>query len=203
MSVFCPKCGKKTFNEYNCDHCGYTIKKRPNINKKWDTKEESIKINKNTLIYTAIIIITLSLAYLAYTKYQERKAIESAVYYITGVEDPNEYLRMNSKDRLKKQMTSPMAKDMYNTIGTSLKQMNKVMEESTNQIKKIKERNKNDMTIINENQRLKRELKKRRINYRTILKQKMHNYKNVYGIEKWKKENKILRRLYQNALNNF
>jgi len=27
MSIFCPKCGKKTFNEFNCDFCDYEIKK--------------------------------------------------------------------------------------------------------------------------------------------------------------------------------
>ena len=27
MAVFCPKCDKKTYNEFNCDYCDYEIKK--------------------------------------------------------------------------------------------------------------------------------------------------------------------------------
>ncbi len=32
MSVFCPKCQKRTYNEYICDYCQYEIKTNPTIN---------------------------------------------------------------------------------------------------------------------------------------------------------------------------
>ena len=106
MSVFCPKCGMKTFNEYTCDHCQHTIKEEKVLKKNWQPpkpniyilqkqKNNTIIFNKNTLLIVAISIIAISLAYLAYTKYEERKWLEE----FAGTTDPKEF-----KKNLKKQI---------------------------------------------------------------------------------------------------
>ena len=52
MAVFCPKCGKRTFNEYKCDFCQNEIKKM-------DYKEldnlTNNTLNKNKIITIAIV----------------------------------------------------------------------------------------------------------------------------------------------------
>lgn len=40
MAVFCPKCGKKTYNEYNCDHCQHEIKAQDSTQQKFKVKTQ-------------------------------------------------------------------------------------------------------------------------------------------------------------------
>ena len=87
MSVFCPECGKRTYDEYKCDHCEYQIK--PSISK--NTKKViGIDPYKNKLLIAAVVMIALSSAYIAYSKYKERKMIDDSMEIMFGTSDMKE-----------------------------------------------------------------------------------------------------------------
>ena len=92
MSVFCPKCQSKTYNEWKCDICQYQIKEEIK------TKRSKIKFNFNPIIVIPLIIISIGILYLAYDKYQERKLIRKFI----GTNDPDKMIENFKK------MTSEM-----------------------------------------------------------------------------------------------
>jgi len=100
MSVFCPKCQSKTYNEWKCDICQYQIKEEAKI------KRQQIKFNFNPIIVIPLIIISIGISYLAYDKYQERKLVRKFI----GTNDPDEMIKNlnkmtnKSNEMLKKQM---------------------------------------------------------------------------------------------------
>ena len=91
MSVFCPKCGKRTYNEYSCDHCQYEIK--PNNYE----KTKSIQINNNKIITISIVIIAVAVSYLAINKMTEDTPEEKALKALYGTTDPKEIKEINKK----------------------------------------------------------------------------------------------------------
>ena len=59
MSVFCPKCQKRTYNEYVCDHCQYEIKKDYSIAKAHRTFSLKREFSKNPLLVLIAVGITI------------------------------------------------------------------------------------------------------------------------------------------------
>ena len=94
MSVFCPKCGKRTYDEYTCDHCQYEIKQKDYAQKKNQiTNKETITLNKNTILVIAVVVIAISVAYLGINKYKEKQAENKALEMLFGTSDPDEIIR--------------------------------------------------------------------------------------------------------------
>ena len=102
MSVFCPKCGKITYDEYSCDHCQHEIKPK-NYTK---LKKETITINKNTILVVAIVVIAISVSYLGINKYRENQAVEELTEMFLGTSDPEEL----------KEMTKQSIKEIKHTL---------------------------------------------------------------------------------------
>ena len=73
MSVFCPKCGKRTYNEYNCDYCQHEIKAKNY------TKKEALNINNNKVITVSIVVIAIAVSFLAINKLTEDTPEETAL----------------------------------------------------------------------------------------------------------------------------
>lgn len=98
MSVFCPKCSKKTYNEERCDFCHYQIKP--------SSKPQSSRVllfggEKNNPLNTvgiiAIIIIAIALGYLAISHYQEKRSEEKLMEAFVGTSDPDEMIEHYKK----------------------------------------------------------------------------------------------------------
>ena len=128
MSVFCPKCGKRTYNEYSCDYCQYEIKKEKVLKSNYKPAQTRIhinrsnnKMNKNSiLIIGMFLIITASLAYIAYDKYRERSENEKAFKYITGHDNVDDYLK-SDKTKINSKFTKDVEKQMTNGLDTQKK----------------------------------------------------------------------------------
>lgn len=90
MSVFCPKCGERTYNEYSCDHCQYEIK--PNNYE----KKKSIQINNNTIITVSIVVIAIAVSFLAINKLTEDTPEEKALKALYGTTDMREIKKINA-----------------------------------------------------------------------------------------------------------
>jgi hypothetical protein len=105
MSVFCPKCGKRTYDEYKCDYCQHEIKPKKIIK---SNKEITI-INKNTVLVIAVVAIAISVAYLGISKYRENKAVDEFAKMFLGTSDPEEIKAMTKKsiDELKHTLSNP------------------------------------------------------------------------------------------------
>lgn len=105
MSVFCPKCGKRTYNEYNCDHCQHEIKPKNYVK----TKKETITINKNTILVISVVVIAISVAYLGINKYRENQAAEELTEILLGTSDPEEIKQMTKKsiEEIKHTLSNP------------------------------------------------------------------------------------------------
>ena len=128
MSVFCPKCGKQTYNEYTCDHCQTAIKEN-NLPK----QRKKIKI-QNPLLTISLMIMTIAISYIAYNKYEEKQLEKKALKYITGTENPEELFELNSKERIDKLMKkSGYAKDLKHMSN----QLVKIGEDALNSYKLI------------------------------------------------------------------
>lgn len=89
MSVFCPKCEKRTYNEYNCDYCNHEIKKS-------DIKKETININYNQIITIAVVVIAISVSYLAFNKITEDTPQEKALKVLYGTTDKEKIKKINN-----------------------------------------------------------------------------------------------------------
>ena len=87
MSVFCPKCGKKTYDEYSCDHCQYEIK--PN--------NYAPKKNNNKIITISIILIAIAVSYLAINKFTEDTPQEKLLQSLYGTTDHKEIKNINDE----------------------------------------------------------------------------------------------------------
>ncbi len=105
MSVFCPNCGKRTYDEYKCDHCQHEIKPKKLIK----SNNEIIAINKNTVLVIAVVVIAISVAYLGITKYRENQAVNELVEMFLGTSDPEELKQMTKKsiDNIKHTLANP------------------------------------------------------------------------------------------------
>ncbi len=90
MSVFCPKCGKRTYNEYSCDYCQYQIKP------KTYEKKKSIQIHNNQIITISIVIIAIGVTFLAINKLTEDTPQEKALKALYGTTDPKEIKKINT-----------------------------------------------------------------------------------------------------------
>ena len=118
MSVFCPKCGKKTFNEYTCDYCQNKIKEEKIIKKNWKPAK-TIKI-KNPLIIIPLIIITTIMILFTYNTYKKKELYNKMFKEVYGANSPEEFIEMNDKERKK-------AINNSKTIKNVKKEMNKIL----------------------------------------------------------------------------
>ncbi len=91
MAVFCPKCGKRTYNEYSCDHCKHEIKSK-NYEKK-----KGIQINNNTIITVSIVVIAIAVSFLAINKLTEDTPEEKVLKAFYGTTDQEEIKKINHK----------------------------------------------------------------------------------------------------------
>jgi ribosomal protein L37E len=127
MSVFCPKCGKQTYNEYICDHCDHQIKKEKIIHPNWKptkTTISSIDKNKKISINTIIgIIIAIAIGYIAYTKYEERRMMEKFI----GTTDPEELHEQYIKQ----------IKSLEKITNEEIRKMNQKNKETLKKIKQL------------------------------------------------------------------
>ena len=106
MSVFCPKCQKRTYNEYICDHCQYEIK--PNLlkgkdNKTFSMKSESKRNPVNVITALAVSILAIVGIYFAYNKYQENRLMDKILVKSFGTDDYDEIID-NQEKMIKKQL---------------------------------------------------------------------------------------------------
>ncbi len=113
MSVFCPKCGKRTYNEFKCDYCQYQIQKSY-IDE--DLNRTVFKFSNNIILIIATIFIAISVSYIAFSKYRERTEMEQAFKYITGSDDISSYKNMTIEDQMKLIEKSKMNKDINNIL---------------------------------------------------------------------------------------
>ena len=91
MSVFCPKCEKKTYNEYSCDYCQYEIK--PNNY----THKKDINIHNNKIITISIVIIAIAVSYLAINKLTEDTPQEKTLKALYGTSNPKKIKNINNE----------------------------------------------------------------------------------------------------------
>ncbi len=89
MSVFCPKCGKRTYNEYNCDYCQHEIKPKNY------TKKEALNINNNKVITVSIVVIAIAVSFLAINKFTEDTPEEKALKAMYGTTDQKKIKKIN------------------------------------------------------------------------------------------------------------
>jgi len=89
MSVFCPKCGKRTYNEYRCDYCQHEIKVKSYTNKK------SLNINNNKIITVSIVVIAIAVSFLAINKLTEDTPEETVLKAMYGNTDQKEIKKIN------------------------------------------------------------------------------------------------------------
>lgn len=107
MSVFCPKCQKRTYNEYVYDHCQYEIKKKPMINpldQYSQNSRSSFNIAKelernplNVIIAIAVSIIAIIGICFAYNKYQENRQMDKIMVKAFGTDDMDEIIDNQEK----------------------------------------------------------------------------------------------------------
>ena len=132
MSVFCPKCSKRTYDEYICDLCSYEIKKDTisHKNSKSIHISNSIK-NKNWIIMMVMLaIITVSLSYIAYNKFRERSENEKAFKYVTGYDNVDDYLKSDRK-KTNSQFIKDAEKEMQNASESKIKLFNDMLGQVT------------------------------------------------------------------------
>ena len=101
MAVWCPQCSKKTHNEYVCDFCTFPIKKQ-SPQAVSSQNYFPLNIKKYLPVYIMMGMITLSLIYIAYDKFQQREQEKQALRYFTGYDSLDDYMKsdktkMNSK----------------------------------------------------------------------------------------------------------
>ena len=89
MSVFCPKCGKRTYNECECDYYQHEIKAKNYTNKK------SLNINSNKIITVSITVIAIAVSFLAINKLTEDTPEETVFKAMYGTTDQKEIKKIN------------------------------------------------------------------------------------------------------------
>ncbi len=127
MAVFCPKCNKKTYDEFTCDFCRYEIKKdkvydqiiqqNKKRNKRYSNENKSNPLL--IVIAGAVVIIALVGVYFAYEKYQEKQAYNKMLEMTLGTSDTDELVKM---------------------YGNGIKDMEKYMDKLTKQQKEMMEK---------------------------------------------------------------
>ena len=130
MSVFCPKCQKRTYNEYVCDHCQYEIKKDysvPKTKRAFSIKREFSKNPLLVVIAIGITILSLVGIYFAYDKYRERSETEKAFEYITGYDNVDDYLE-SDKTKINSKFTKDVEKQMIKAFDTQEKQFENMLK---------------------------------------------------------------------------
>lgn len=119
MSVFCPKCQKRTYNEYICDLCQYEIKKKPMINPldQYSQNSRSFNIRKelesnplNVIIAIAVSIIAIIGIYFAYNKYQENRQVKRLMVKTFGTDDMDEII--DNQDKMMKKASQDYERAM-------------------------------------------------------------------------------------------
>lgn len=179
MSYWCEKCQKLNYEYGKCVGCGhinedksksYTVPKykKQKILNMQNESHNKITLKKNTILIVATVIISISISYLAISKYRENRMNDEFIEMMFGTSDPDEI-----KEHVK----------------TSLKEMtqsiNKSNEKMINQISNIK------VPVIDFGKQERERTQKKKIEERK--KQiAMQNFKRKKEIEKQKEKEKLL-----------
>ena len=131
MSVFCPKCQNITYDEYTCDKCQHIIKEKSKHNYQPKKRNKlssykgnqqdkvTIKLNKNIILITAVVVIAISVSYLAINKYRENQAMNEWSEMFFGTSDPDELKEMIKKQNIQnKRMIENSKKQFEKTLKT-------------------------------------------------------------------------------------
>lgn len=109
MSWWCEKCQVLNYGKDKCMECGhphienirsYPVPKGNSariINYHQYEDEKTITLNKNTVIMVAVVIIAISMAYLAISEYKENRANEKAMELLFGTSDMDEIMEKNKE----------------------------------------------------------------------------------------------------------
>ena len=98
MYKICPNCNKITYDEYICDFCNYEIKKDKTYNFKPNSKNKiSGYTQNNRLITIAIVVIAISVSYLAISKFTEDTPQEKLLKSLYGTADEKEIENINEE----------------------------------------------------------------------------------------------------------
>ncbi len=101
MSVFCPACSKKTYNEERCDFCHYQIKTTSRESSRVFSSCKGVLSNPFHIgAFVAIFIIAASLSYLAISHYQEKRAGEKLMEAFIGTSDPDKMIEHYKKSMM-------------------------------------------------------------------------------------------------------
>jgi len=137
MSMYCPECTMLSYDEFKCEHCGAELikerygdvpkhKKPMSLNKHTNKVERNYNIG-NPIVIVLVTIITISLGYLAFDKYQERESERQEMIMIFGTDDPDQVMKMLNKGK----------RDMNNAIKQSQKEYRKAMKSLEENRKKM------------------------------------------------------------------
>ena len=122
MAVFCQRCNKKTYNEFNCDFCNYQIKKRVK------TSKSSILVNEDNnnifikIIAGAVVVIALVGIYFVVQNYTEDTEEEKVMKIFYGTTDKEEIEEINRK------AIEKMNKDMEDSSKKQVEMIKKMFE---------------------------------------------------------------------------
>jgi len=125
MSMWCEKCQRINYRKDKCDFCGHGMKsttksyvlpiqnKTRILNTPKHFDKETFTLPKNTIFITAVVIIAISISYLAIQKYQENRTNDKYMEMVFGTSDPDEI-----KERVEQS---------YKGLTASMKKSNEIM----------------------------------------------------------------------------
>jgi len=102
MSMWCEKCQHINYRKDKCDFCGHVMAsttksyKLPIQNKtrilkiSKNLEKKTITLHKNTIFMVAVVIIAISILYLAIQKHQENRTNDKYMEMMFGTSDPDE-----------------------------------------------------------------------------------------------------------------
>ncbi len=147
-SIWCPKCQTNKHRDAKCPKCGFieednsktyeVPKNKPvrilNGNKKMKTdfgkyKMNFIELGKNPILVGAVLVIALSVGYLAFAKYQENKKYDKWMKAMVGTSDPDKALEVWKKQL--EQAEKNMDKVMLESAKQQKELVNKILIDNT------------------------------------------------------------------------
>lgn len=142
-SIWCPKCQTNKHRDIKCPKCGFieednsksykVPKSKPVrlITGKKEIKTDYTKyhnnfqeMTKNPILIGAVLVIAISVGYLAFSKYQENRTYDKMMKAFVGTSDPDEILENMNKQL--KQAEQNLDKAMYE----SAKQQKELVEKA-------------------------------------------------------------------------
>ncbi len=147
-SIWCPKCQTNKHRDIKCPKCGfieedntktYKVPKSKPVrlltgNKEINSESKILNKNfsemtKNPILVGAILIIALSVGYLAFSKYQENRTYDKWMKAFVGTSDPDEVLENMNKQL--KQAEKNLDKAMLESAKQQKQLVEKVLLDNT------------------------------------------------------------------------